>query len=189
MIKKIFMFSLLLASAFIFIGCDDKEVVENGDEETKDVLKDLTDISLVEGDIYTFDLAEDLILSSNKISVVTVDDATKSIVAVGEGSATVTVYLLSDTSISKEINVTVTPKEDNPGGEDNPGTKPEDVKVTGVEIISSVETIYIDEVVTLEAKVLPENANQEIKWSALNRTKATLLRKTLLLKQKSLLIF
>ena len=174
MIKKIFMFSLLLASAFIFIGCDDKEVVENGDDETKDVLKDLTDISLVEGDIYTFDLSEDLILSSNKISVVTVDDATKSIVAVGEGSATVTVYLLSDTSISKEINVTVTPKEDNPGGEDNPGTKPEDVKVTGVEIISSVETIYIDEVVTLEAKVLPENANQEIKWSALNRTKATI---------------
>ena len=96
-----------------------------------------------------------MLMSSSK-EVASVDDATKTVIANLEGEATITVYLASDTSVFKEIKVTVLPKDDNPGednpgednpGEDNPGSE---TQITGIEIICDKDVIYLDDVVKLD---------------------------------------
>ena len=182
MIKKIFMFTFLFITAFLLFACDEKEIVD--DSGKKDVFKDLTDITLKEDETHTFNISENIVLVAANNGIISTDDATKTIKGLVAGQTTVTVYLADDTSIFKELNVVVEAKEDNPGednpGEDNPGEgnpgedNPGDTKVTGVEITTNIEIMFLDDEVVLEAKVLPETANQEVTWKAMNRTKATI---------------
>ena len=182
MIKKIFMFTFLFITCFFLAACGEKDIIDESNK--KDVFKDLVDITLKEEETYTFTVSEDLVLVAGNKEIAKTDDATKTVIALKEGETTVTVYLASDTAIYKEVKVTVLPLEDNPGednpgednpGEDNPGEdNPGDEAITGVEIINDVTVGFIDDVIVLEAKVLPETANQEVTWKAMNRTKATI---------------
>ena len=43
-----------------------------------------------------------------------------------------------------------------------------------IEFVETPETMYLDDVVTLQVKVLPEGAPQEVTWKCINKTKASI---------------
>ena len=80
MIKKLFMLFFFLIAGLFVLACDEKEIVD--DSGKKDVFKDLVDITLKEGESYTFNVSESLMLMADKKDVVSLDDATKTINAI-----------------------------------------------------------------------------------------------------------
>ena len=112
-----------------------------------------TAIDLDINDTYTFDVDIEVILETSNSAVVTVDSANKKITASGVGDATVTVYAKEDTTVSKSVVVTVT--DPNAEVKINPET---------IEITAERDFMYLEETMQLTCKVLPEGANQEVKW-------------------------
>ena len=98
-------------------------------------------------------------MESSSRSVVTVNEADKTITAVGAGNATITIYALTDTTVFKTISVTVESTE--PEGPIVPET---------IEIVCEKTEIYLDEELQLSFKVTPEDASQEVQWTTGQRT-------------------
>ncbi len=147
--KKIFAIFMLAIVGFCVFGC-------NGNEEdpvvpVKPVISiEETTLTLEVGDTHTFNVDINILMESSSNSVVSCDEATKTITARAAGEATVTIYALEDTTVFKTITVTV---------ESGEGGTP-----TAIEIVSEKTTLYLDDTLELSVAVTPANASQEIEW-------------------------
>lgn len=157
--KKIFAIFMLAILGFCFIGCD-QQGTDDKKEPDKPVLAITeTTLTLEVGDTHTFNVDIEVLMESSSRSVVSVNEATKTITAVSAGEATITIYALSDTTVFKTISVTVESNE--PEGPTAPET---------IEIICDKTEIYLDETLELSFKVTPENASQDVIWNTGHKT-------------------
>lgn len=157
--KKIYAIFMLAILGFCFIGCDAQKDDDKKNPEKPVIAIDKTTLTLEVDETYTFNVDIDILLVTSNRSVVTVDEATKTITAVGEGEATVTIYALSDTSVFKTVSVIVEAGE--PEGPVVPET---------IEIVCNQTKIYLDDTLELSFKVTPENASQDIIWTTGHKT-------------------
>ena len=103
--KKIILGLFLFLGLGFFIACDE---LVNDDKNDKPVINiEVTSLTLDVGETYTFEVDIDILMQTSSKSVVTVDETEKSITAVKEGEAVITIYALTDTTVSKTINVIV----------------------------------------------------------------------------------
>lgn len=102
--KKIIL-SLFLFLAFGFVmACD-----ENGGKKDEKPVINITETSLTlsVGETYTFEIDIEILMQSSSKNVVSVNETEKSITALKEGEAVITIYALQDTTVTKTVNVTV----------------------------------------------------------------------------------
>ena len=100
--KAIFLLLLLFGAMFVY-GCGE----ENPDEKQPVLNIEETEISMLVGETYVFNLDVDILMESSDSSIVSVNETEKKMVAQGIGEVTVTIYYFYDESISKTVTVTV----------------------------------------------------------------------------------
>ena len=165
MFRKIFYLCFLFILSFFAFACGEQtpEPEEPDPKPEVPTLEVEASVILKEGETYTINVEEAIMLSSAQKDIISYDETAKTITALKAGEATVTVYLADYPEVSKEIKVTVEAKEEQ---------KPVSKDPTHIEIAETVKVVYLDDIVDLEAVVFPEGASQEVEWKALNRTKA-----------------
>ena len=158
MIKKLFIFAFVMIAGFCLIGCEEEQKVPANLEI------DYQTLELEVDSLHTFEVTEEIIISSSNESVVIGNNDAKVITALSEGLAVVTISLKNDPTVYKEIVVTVTVPQNNN----------QDGAVEEIVIENPVDSLFLDDNYTLQVKVLPEGANQEVIFKAANKTRATI---------------
>lgn len=102
--KKI-IFILFSICALFLVACNNEKTPDNKEENK--VLENLVDIILDEEDVYKFDVEEELLFVAEDATIIATHDSEKTIKALKAGETKLTVYLMNDLSVSKEIKVTV----------------------------------------------------------------------------------
>ena len=168
--KKIFAIFMMAILGFYLVGCNTTgngggENPGGGTEQPEKpvIAIDETSISLKVGESYTFNVTIDILFETSSRSIVSVNENTKTITAVSAGQATITIYAATDTSVFKNLVVTVTSDETNTGGE-------EEITPTAIQIESKKTKMYLDDVLELSFKVTPENASTDVKWTTGQKT-------------------
>jgi len=100
--KKLLFLLLVVLSLSFIVACNE----DNPDDNSKETLEITeTSITLDEGESYTFNVSVNVILNSSNNEVLEVSG--KTVTALKEGVAVVTIKLESDEAVSKEVTVTV----------------------------------------------------------------------------------
>ena len=156
--KKIFAFFMIAVLGFTCLACNEETPDPNendGDNSIPTLAITETSLSLEIGETYTFNVDIEILMQSSNSSVVSTNESAKTVTANSVGEATVTIYALEDTTVSKSIVVTVTDPNANQGGDQT-------VKPESIEITSEVDSMYLEDTLQLTWKVLPEEASQEV---------------------------
>ena len=108
--KRILMIITSLLFIICLISCNEEDNLkdDNINIGTDAIEINETNITLYEGESYTLNLDVDVLLTSSNNSAILVNE--KTITAIKEGTSIITIKLVSDMRVSKEISVTVLKK-------------------------------------------------------------------------------
>ncbi len=161
--KKILLCFLLGICAFSFIACNDEKNPDdsgnpnNGGNNTTTVTIDITEtsIDLEVGETHKFNLDIEIKMESSNPNVVSCDVVNKSITAIGEGEATITIIAKANETVTKSIAIVVT----------DPNKVIEPIKPATIEISIPQDSMYLNSEMQFEYTVLPEGADQSVEFS------------------------
>ncbi len=102
---------IILSLIFIFclgftFGCD---FLNNNNNNNAQPVIDIEDtiLNIAVGETHTFNVSIKILMESSDNKVASVDENSKTVTGISEGTATITIYALEDTTVSKQITVNV----------------------------------------------------------------------------------
>lgn len=103
--KKVILSLFLILGLSFIIACDETGSKKDDDKPVINITE--TTLTIGVGETYTFDIDFEILLQTSSKSTVAVNETEKSITGVKEGTADITIYAQSDTTVFKTITVTV----------------------------------------------------------------------------------